>query len=257
MDNFQIGPPGSADLLREVVLSITYKPGWTLQLKHMHRHGEHLAGGDGLTLSVRLECEDSTKPGETVWPHHLFAVPPAAYNRQTWERWVLDCLIQVETHEALEFFRSMGGLRTFRHTGTRTEATRTRSSADSREDMGHSGADVLRAHPMFLHLLDQFEAQIRPGVRLLVARGPRDPEHMAEKQQALLEALDADYTCTCSDDALLHPEYVSLIHDAMQTDPDVIGFKIQLWNGGPAASAQAHSIAFHGIPQLVWPNRGA
>lgn len=104
----QIGPPGSADLLQEVVESVTYKPGWTLALKEMYRHGEHLGGGTGTTLSVRLECEDSTKPGEKVGLHHLFAVPPAAYNRQTWERWVLDCIIQVETHEALEFFRVDG-----------------------------------------------------------------------------------------------------------------------------------------------------
>lgn len=108
MQIVQIGPPGSVDLLQEVVESVTYKPGWTLALKEMYRHGEHLGGGTGTTLSVRLECEDSTKPGEKVGLHHLFAVPPAAYNRQTWERWVLDCIIQVETHEALEFFRVDG-----------------------------------------------------------------------------------------------------------------------------------------------------
>lgn len=108
MRNEQKGPDGSADLLREVVSQITYKPGWTLELRDMYRHGEHLGGGEGLTLSVRLECESSVDPGEKVGLHHLFAVPPAAYNRQTWERWVLDCLIQVETHEAMEFFKVDG-----------------------------------------------------------------------------------------------------------------------------------------------------
>ena len=31
-------------------------------------------------------------------------VPPASWDRQTWQRWILDCILQVETHEALEFF---------------------------------------------------------------------------------------------------------------------------------------------------------
>ncbi len=109
--------------------------------------------------------------------------------------------------------------------------------------------------PMFLELLDQFEAQMRPGVRLIVERGERDPGHIAEKMQRLFEAADADYTCTCGDDTLLHPEYVSLIHTAMQQDPapDVIGFKLQVTNW---AHPQHHSIAFHGIPQLAWsPDR--
>lgn len=108
INNVQIGPQGSAELLEDVIAGVTYKPGWMVALKYMKRHGEHLAGGEGLTLSVRVTCADSTKPGESVGLHHLFAVPPAAYNRETWERWVLDCLIQVETHEALEWFK-VGG----------------------------------------------------------------------------------------------------------------------------------------------------
>lgn len=105
MENVQAGPPDSGDVLAEVVASVTYKPGWTLALAHMERLGEHLAGGSGLTLRVQFRCEDSTRPGATTSLDHLFAVPPAAYNRETWERWVLDCLIQVETHEAMEWFK--------------------------------------------------------------------------------------------------------------------------------------------------------
>lgn len=108
LENMQHGPPDSADLLADVVARTTYKPGWTIRLSYMQRWGEHLAGGEGLTLSVRLESEDSTTPGQTTRLHHLFAVPPAAYNRETWERWVLDCIIQVETHEALEWFKVDG-----------------------------------------------------------------------------------------------------------------------------------------------------
>lgn len=108
MRNAQKGPDGSADLLERIVGEVSYKPGWKFELRDMYRHGEHLGGGEGLTLSIRLEQEDSTKPGETVGLHHLFAVPPAAYCRETWERWILDCIIQVETHEATEFFKVNG-----------------------------------------------------------------------------------------------------------------------------------------------------
>lgn len=108
MDNTQTGPPGSADLLQDVVSRATYKPGWAISLEHMGRGGEHLAGGEGLTLRVRFSCEDSTRPGASTQLDHLFAVPPASYNRETWERFVLNCLILVETHEAMEFFKVDG-----------------------------------------------------------------------------------------------------------------------------------------------------
>lgn len=107
-ENTQIGPPGSADLLEDVVRRVTYKPGWTITLAHMARNGEHLAGGAGLTLRVTFASEDSTRPGQIAHLDHLFAVPPAAYNRETWERWILDRLIQMETHEAMEFFKVDG-----------------------------------------------------------------------------------------------------------------------------------------------------
>ena len=106
--------------------------------------------------------------------------------------------------------------------------------------------------PMFLELLDQFEAQMRPGVRLIVERGERDPGHIAEKMQRLFEASDADYTCICGDDALLHPEYVSLLHTAMQQDPgpDVIGFKLQVDELGVSAASQ-HRLPRHPSARMV------
>lgn len=107
--------------------------------------------------------------------------------------------------------------------------------------------------PLYLQLLDQFERQIRPGVNLIVARDDRT-EPVGEKQQRMMEASTADYTCTCGDDALLHPEYVPLIHDAMQYGPDTVGFVLQLWDAsGPCDVPQRHSIAFHDIPMLRDP----
>ena len=106
--NHQHGPDGSADLLINVVSRITYKPGWIITLFDGPRTHEHLAGGSGLTLRVQFMAVNSTDPNELVNLDHYFAVPPAAYDRETWERWVLDCLIQMETHECLEMFKVDG-----------------------------------------------------------------------------------------------------------------------------------------------------
>jgi hypothetical protein len=59
-----------------------------------------------------------------------------------------------------------------------------------------------------------------------------------------MEASTADYTCLCADDALLHPRYVELLHDAMQSDPDCIGFMLQIGDRLP----EPHSIAFAHAP---------
>ena len=102
MLNQQQGP--DATTLAEVVSTITYKPGWSLWLTDMERPTEHLAGSHGLTLCIAAHVENSYRP-EPTRVEHWFAVPPAAYDRETWERWVLDQILLVEQHEALEFFR--------------------------------------------------------------------------------------------------------------------------------------------------------
>lgn len=107
-DNTQIGPAGSSELIKEVVKSITYKPGWTIECEHMVRQFEHLAGGEGLTLRIQFRAVDSTDPTREVGLDHYFAVPPAMYDRETWERWVFDCIAQMEIHEAMEMFKVDG-----------------------------------------------------------------------------------------------------------------------------------------------------
>ena len=110
LENTQTGPRGSADLLGEVVGRITYKEGWTFALDDIPRETEHLAGSRGLTLRITATVEDSYEPGSRTTVEHWFAVPPAAYDAPTWVRWVLDCVLLVEQHEALEFFRLDGKL---------------------------------------------------------------------------------------------------------------------------------------------------
>ena len=100
MRNRQVGPDEAAAVLAELIPRITYKD-WSLSLREVSR-GQ---GCEGLTLIIEASVPDTT-PGssETITFAHLFPVLPAAYNEANWTRWVLECLIAVEQHEALEWF---------------------------------------------------------------------------------------------------------------------------------------------------------
>jgi hypothetical protein len=104
MRNHQTGPEETVPLLQQLVGEVRYKDGWTFELWDGERRGEHYIGSEGLTLSVRAQVENSVS-GDTVGVHHIMPVPPATWDRRTWERWVLDQILLVERHEAMEFYR--------------------------------------------------------------------------------------------------------------------------------------------------------
>jgi hypothetical protein len=102
--NTQAAPwPGDLEVL---VAQLSYRPGWRFSLQHEDR-GQ---GSEGLTFTVVSLGYDThhVDRGETYRVAHYFPVPPAAYNRQSWARWLLDRLIEVETHECCEYFRVAG-----------------------------------------------------------------------------------------------------------------------------------------------------
>lgn len=88
--------------LLDLVEKVSYRPGWTFELKEIDR-GQ---GSVGLTLDIVTLGYNSYHPekGETYSVHHYMPVPPAAYNRQSWQRWLFEQLLLVERHEACEFF---------------------------------------------------------------------------------------------------------------------------------------------------------
>jgi hypothetical protein len=90
-------PPG----LEELVLGLSYKPGWRFALNH--RIDED--GSGGLRFEVTSDTDDSIRPGRRMHVLHAFLVPPASYNRETWAAWLFDRVRDVESHEAAEFFR--------------------------------------------------------------------------------------------------------------------------------------------------------
>ena len=103
MRNRQIGPDSSTAILANVVSRVTYKPGWTLELKEISR-GQ---GCEGLTLCIGATVPDSFGDG-MVGVYHLMPVLPAAYDEDSWIGWIMEQIHLVEQHEMLEFFRVDG-----------------------------------------------------------------------------------------------------------------------------------------------------
>ena len=100
----QVAP--DPEILHELVSKLEYRPGWTVELKDIDR-GQ---GSEGLTFIVTSLGYNSYHPerGETYRVYHYFPVPPAAFNEQSWRRWLLERFIELETHEACEFFQIDG-----------------------------------------------------------------------------------------------------------------------------------------------------
>ncbi len=83
--------------LAELVSNMTYRRGWNFSLEHKDR-GQ---GSAGLTFVIRTLGYNTyhLDRGETYAVFHYFPVPPAAYNRQSWQRWIFDRLVEVETQK--------------------------------------------------------------------------------------------------------------------------------------------------------------
>lgn len=111
MINQQTGSEQSLVRLAQVVERVAYKDGWSVALVERARTSEHLAGGFGPTLVIRAQVTDSGT-GQVTRVAHLFAPPPADWDRPTWARWVFDRIMEVELHEAMEFF-AVGGRKPF------------------------------------------------------------------------------------------------------------------------------------------------
>ena len=81
--------------------SVSYKPGWTFKL-----------GGPGNRfVCVFARTPNSLSPSSERVTQHMFEVPDEDDPRRL-ARWLLDCLLLVERHEACEFL-SVGGARPF------------------------------------------------------------------------------------------------------------------------------------------------
>lgn len=86
--------------LWDIMRNVIYKRGWQIYLQTVDR-GQSCAG---LTLTIDLTTTDSYDPASRITVRHYFPVPAAAYNRSSWMRWLFERILDVERHEAMEFF---------------------------------------------------------------------------------------------------------------------------------------------------------
>jgi hypothetical protein len=83
----------------ELVAHLGYKPGWALKV----------AGPLGRYLCVFARCPDSVRPGTERTTQHQFEIPDEVCgDRETFARWAFDRFLQIERHEAAEFFQFDG-----------------------------------------------------------------------------------------------------------------------------------------------------
>lgn len=94
-------------ILFDLVQRCSYRPRWTVTLLEDYDRGQ---GSKGLTLDIRTLGYNSYRPeeGQSYGVHHLFPVPPAAYDERSWRRWLFECFLLVERHECMEFFQIDG-----------------------------------------------------------------------------------------------------------------------------------------------------
>lgn len=101
--------------LVELVNALRYREhlGWRVWLESDYVRDPadtHAGESRGLTLIVQRHGPNSYRPEQQMRVNHLFAVPPATYNRQSWMRWLFDRLGDVDTHERMEDFAFTGML---------------------------------------------------------------------------------------------------------------------------------------------------
>jgi hypothetical protein len=94
--------------LADLVGRLHYKR-WDVTLADLDR-GQ---GSKGLTLVITREGPDTYHPERVIRVNHYMPVPPAAFNEASWQRWLFEQFLLVETHECAEFFM-IGGERVFR-----------------------------------------------------------------------------------------------------------------------------------------------
>lgn len=94
--------------LAELVEQLSFREhlGWSVVLRDMIRDAPRggLSGSAGLTLVVTRCRPDSYHHENMVRVAHYFPVPPATYDRRSWQRWLFNRLGDVDTHERMEDF---------------------------------------------------------------------------------------------------------------------------------------------------------
>lgn len=91
----------NAAKLHTMINHLKYKPNWSF---FIFAHAGIYKG-----LKIRLNTVDSTRPSGSGYSNllvdHQFQIPYYAMTTEQLERWLLDCILLVELHEACEQFK--------------------------------------------------------------------------------------------------------------------------------------------------------
>lgn len=93
--------------LADLVAKTRYRPYWRVRLEddYIRDPAEtHRGEGRGLTLIITTNTINSYEPHNPIAVNHIFGVPAATYNRESWRWWLFGCFAEVEYHECMEFF---------------------------------------------------------------------------------------------------------------------------------------------------------
>ena len=91
--------------VKELIKELTYKEGWKFEVvPPFYDYGHEL-------LKVTVTTVDP-KTKHPVDVTHRRPIPPTIWPADFWSRWLLDQIIDIETHEACEFFK-LGDRRPF------------------------------------------------------------------------------------------------------------------------------------------------
>lgn len=97
------------DELEAAVAEFRYKPDWKFFLEEINRDFSDdtrmEVTASGLTFEILVPCFDSYHPERYRPVMHYHPVPAATFNRQSWERWIIDRVLDTERHEACEWAR--------------------------------------------------------------------------------------------------------------------------------------------------------
>lgn len=101
--------------LEDLVTKTKYRDGWSVKL-YDYLVRERVDPADdsseplsaGTTLVIQTNTVNSYQQDQRLRVNHLFPVPAATYNRESWQDWLFSCVQLVEAHEAAEFFEVDG-----------------------------------------------------------------------------------------------------------------------------------------------------
>lgn len=106
-------------------------------------------------------------------------------------------------------------------------------------------ATIPHRHEKLCGLLAELDRQWEPGLTVIVYRDNLNYP-VGRKRQVLLEAASGDYVCFADDDDELAGGYVRRIMAALRLNPDYVGFRVRVSDGGEHRGIAEHSLRYPG-----------